>query len=348
MHVLTKTRYDAVMQLYGSLAEALPQVGEPFLKALGCRDEGMRDALLRLEEFDLSRYVKRLEQANIRFLTITDADYPALLRELPDPPVFLYAQGDLSLCACPSVALVGTREMTKYGRRVTELLTTDIAEAGMVTVSGLAHGVDTVVAEETLRVGGRHIAVLGHGLSVIYPAKNAELAKDIVAKGGLILSEFPLDYPAGQYTFPARNRLIAGLSRGTVVCEAPAKSGALITAEFALEQGREVFAVPGPITELTYEGCNRLITRGQAKLVTNAADVLEELGVVVSQKKERAFESDDPIQKAVWKALSQIPMTADDLVQELRADPPAVGVALTMMELAGAVRSVDGGKWVRS
>lgn len=348
MHVLTKTRFDAVMQLYGNLADALEQVGEPFLKALGCREEGARDALLRLEAFDAEAYVRRLRQADIRFLHIDDGDYPSLLRELPDPPVFLYARGDLSLCFRPSVALVGTRDMTKYGRHVTQLLTGDIVAAGMVTVSGLAHGVDTVVAEETLRAGGKHVAVLGHGLSVIYPAKNAELARDIVSQGGLILSEFPLDFPAGQYTFPARNRLIAGLSRGTVVCEAPAKSGALITAEFALEQNREVFAVPGPITEPTYEGCNRLIARGQAKLVTSAADVLEELGVVAPQASAREFHAEDAVQRAVWAALSQLPVSGDDLVQKLALAAPDVGAALTMMELAGAVRSVDGGKWVRA
>ena len=348
MHVLSKTRYDAVMQLYGNLADALPQVGEPFLKALGCRDEGVRDALMRLEEFDVGRYEARLHKAGIRFLCIDDSDYPLLLRQLPDPPVFLYAQGDLSLCQRPSVALVGTREMTKYGRHATQLLTGDIVAAGLVTVSGLAHGVDTVVAEETLQAGGKHIAVLGHGLGRIYPAKNAELARDIVKQGGLILSEFPLDFPAGQYTFPARNRLIAGLSRGTVVCEAPAKSGALITAEFALEQNREVFAVPGPITEPTYAGCNRLIARGQAKLVTCAADILEELGVVVPEASAKEFLSEDPVQRAVWAALSQLPLTGDDLVQKLSLQPPAVGAALTMMELSGAVRSVEGGRWVRA
>lgn len=347
MHVLTKTRHDAVLQLYGSLAEALSQVGEPFLRALGCREEGAREALLRLEAFDAAAYRARLEKGGIRFLSIADAEYPPLLRELPDPPVFLYALGDLSLCDRPAVALVGTRDMTKYGKRVAELLTADIVAAGMPTVSGLARGIDTAVAEETLRAGGRHIAVLGHGFGVLSPGKNAALAREVAGKGGLVLSEFPLDFPAGQFTFPARNRIIAGLSRGTVVCEAPAKSGALITAEFALEQGREVFAVPGPVTEPTYEGCHRLIARGQAKLVTRGADVLEELGVVASAAPARAFCGDDPVQRAVWNALSQLPLSADDLTERLRLEAPVVAAALTMMELSGDVRSAGGGGWVR-
>lgn len=347
MHVLTKTRYDAVVQLYGNLADALRHVGEPFLTALGCRDDGVRDALLRLEEFDVAHYAKRLAAAHIRFLTIADPDYPAQLRELPDPPVFLYAQGDLSLCARPSVAVVGTRDMTKYGKRAAEMFTEALCRAGLATVSGLARGVDTAVADETLRCGGAHIAVLGHGMG-LPSQRTGEIAKRVVASGGLVLSEFPLDYAAGTYTFPARNRIIAGLSQGTIVCEAPEKSGALITAEFALEQGKDVFAVPGPITEATFAGSHRLIARGHAKLVAVPEDVLEDLGVVQSMRRDRAFTGEDPVQRAVWNALSQLPMTADTLAETLALEAPAVGVALTMMELAGDVRPTGEGGWVRA
>ncbi len=346
--MLNKTRFDAVIATYGSLTDALPHVGEEFLAALGCKEESIREALMRLEGFDAQAYEERLRKGSVRFLCIADDAYPASLRNLPDPPVFLHAIGDLSLCDRPSVALVGTRQMTKYGQRVTQLLVPDLVAAGLVTVSGLAKGIDAEVARETLRDGGKHIAVLGHGLGTIYPPENRQLAKDVVGSGGLLLTEFPMDFAPSTYTFPGRNRIIAGLSRGTVVLEAPEKSGALLTAEFALEQGKDVFAVPGQITETTFGGCHRLISRGQAKLVTTAAEILEEMGLVASQTTQKEYDTEDPVERAVWKALSVLPVTVDDLMVKTAIDAPTIGAALTMMELSGAVRSVGGGQWVRA
>lgn len=347
LNVLTKTRFDAILQMFGSLKEALPQISEEFLRALGCREETVREILMRLEEFDVQQYEARLQKMNIRFLTIEDESYPAILRNLPDPPVFLYALGDLSLLGKPAIALVGTREMTKYGQRVTQLFTSDLVAAGLITVSGLARGVDSEVAKETMRSGGKHIAVLGNGFSRM-TGDAEKLSKEIVSSGGLILTEYPLDMEGTNFSFPGRNRLIAGLSKGTVVLEAPLKSGALITAEFALEQGSDVFAVPGPITEATYAGCHQIISKGQAKLVTTAADILEEMGMIVSKTPSRGFESDDPIQLAVWDALSVLPVTADQLTLQTSVDPQKISAALTMMELSGDIRNVGGGQWVRA
>lgn len=348
LNILNKTRYDAVLQIYGSLEEALSQLGEEFLRALGCKEETVRDTLMRLESFDAASYEKILQKQNVTFLSIEDDAYPAILRHLPDPPVFLYYRGDLSLCERPSIALVGTRQMTKYGQRVAQMFTSDLAAAGLVTVSGLAKGIDAEVAKETLRENGKHIAVLGHGLSMIYPSEHQKLAQDIVAKGGLLLTEYPMDFAPTNFSFPGRNRIIAGLAKATVVIEAPEKSGALLTAEFALEQGKDVFAVPGPITEKTFEGCHALIARGQAKLAAASADILEDLGIVASSKIQEEFVTEDAVQAAVWKALSSLPSTVDDLVAKTKIDPPSLGAALTMMELAGAARHLGGGQWVKA
>lgn len=348
LHLLTKTRLEAIKQTYGNLEDALAHIGEEFLRALGCKEETVRAALLRLEEFDAAAYAKRLQKSGVQFLMLGDDAYPEALTHLPDPPVFLYALGNLTLCDRPSVALVGTRDMTKYGQRVTQLIVPDLVAADLVTVSGLAKGIDGEVAKETLRSAGKHIAVLGNGLSSVYPVQHEALAREVVEKGGLLLTELPLDYGPEAHTFVGRNRIIAGLAKATIVLEAPEDSGALITAEFALEQGRDVFAVPGPITEKTFAGCHRLIATGQASLLQSAADVLTELGVASSPAPVREFASDDPIQRAVWKALSTLPATVDDIVEKVASDPSQIGVALTMMELAGAARNVGAGQWVRA
>ncbi len=345
--VLNKTRYDAILAIYGDLDQALKHMSEELLSALGCREETVRDTLMRLEELNMENYERQLTTLGIQFLTIEDSAYPSPLRNIPDPPVFLYAKGDLSIADRPSIALVGTRQMNQYGKHVTQIFTPAFVQAQLVTVSGLAEGIDTEAALETLRAGGKHIAVLGQGMMTI-PSSKKKLMEEIIQKGGLILSEFPLGQDSGRYTFPARNRIISGLSRVTVVLQAPAKSGALITADFALEQGKDVFVIPGPITDPTYEGSNQWIARGQAKLVATPNDVLQEMGVITPTATESVFTSDDPTEQSVWNQLSSVPQIADDIVLKTGLATSVVSAALTMLELKGAVRSVGAGQWVRA
>ena len=350
LNVLTKKRYDPLLEAYGSLEEALNQLNQQVLKALGCRDETVLSVLNRLSEFDPQAYEKELAKRNLSVLSIEDEAYPSLLQQIADPPIFLYYKGDLDVLDQTCLALVGTRDMTSYGKRVTEMLVPDLVRAGLVTISGLAYGIDTQVAKETLAAGGRTVAVLGHGLGSLHPRSNVKLAEDILEKGGLIVSEFPLDAPPDKYTFPARNRIIAGLSKGTVVLEAGEGSGALITADLALEYGREVFAVPGQIFDPHTAGCHSYIAQGRAKLVSSAADILEDFGVVMSPKslQSSSYVPQNDAEKAVLKALTTMPQSAGDLQERSGLQTATISSTLTMMELSGAAKNTGNGLWIKN
>jgi DNA processing protein len=335
-----------MLDVFGSFSEAKKCLGEEMLAGMGCRPETVRGVLLRAEEFDASLLLHRLEDEGIQFLTVDDEAYPSRLRNIPDPPPFLYARGDLGILDRPSLAIVGTRGMTQYGRRVVQTFVPRFIEAGLVTVSGLALGIDGEVARETLRCGGRTVAVLGGGLDVLHPPSHAPLAKEIVAGGGLILTEYPMGMEPTPYSFPGRNRIIAGLSLGTLVIEAPVKSGALITADFALEDGLDVFAVPGSVFSDESAGCNALLAKGQAALATSAEDVLRVLGIIAPASIELP-PPEDPDQAAMWNVLSSLPQPLDDLVERAKLPPDRANAALTILELGARARNVGGGQWVR-
>ncbi len=351
MNVLTFKRMQMLLEQYTNMDDALNAVTPELLVALGCRQDTVELTLNRLEEFDIGAYAGALRKKDIVFLSIDDDLYPASLRTLPDPPVFLYARGDLSVVEQPCVALVGSREMNDEGRRVVRHFVPPIVHAGCVTVSGLAYGVDAEVAQETLAAKGKTVAVLGNGLGSIYPVANAKLADSIVAGGGLVLSEFPMDMRPDKFTFPARNRIIAGLSLATVVVQAAEKSGSLITAELALEYGREVCAVPGSVFDPLFSGCHNIISSGQAKLVTDATQVLQEIGIVLSAKSTKrtsAFVADTPDEAVVFDILTTLPVVLDDLVVKAKLNAAVVSAVLTMLEIKGVARKTDGGKWVRA
>lgn len=346
--ILTKKRIDALLALYADLSLALEALDEELLRSLGCREETIFKALNRYEEFDPAWYEQELRKRGIDLLSFDDERFPQSLKEIGDPPAFLYFRGDLSILSAPCIALVGTREMTPYGRRVAELFTPAFIKAGMVTVSGLATGIDAVVAEESIRCDGRTVAVLGHGLGSMYPQSNARLAEEIVDHGGLILSEFPLDTRPDKFTFPARNRIIAGLSLGTVVLEAPVGSGALITADLALDYGRDVFVVPGQIFDPNYEGSHQFLTSGQAKLVQRPEDVLVEIGIVPPEEgSSMTFVPSTPEEETVYTMLTTMPQSMDDLVERTGLTAGLIGATLTILELQGAAKGVGEGKWVR-
>lgn len=216
----------------------------------------------------------------IKAITIKDPEYPKLLKETFNPPTNMYVRGNYKILNKPGIAIVGTRKNTAYGERATDNIAGELAKSGFVIISGLALGIDTIAHKSALKNNGVTIAVLGSSIDgqSIYPKENLKLAEEIIASGGAVISEYPSPTPPTKYTFPQRNRIVSGLSEATLVIEAPERSGALITARYALEQNREVFAVPGDIFSENSIGTNNLIKQG-AKPITSAKEIISSLGI---------------------------------------------------------------------
>lgn len=295
------------------------------------------------------RELDRLAATPYRLLTFNDPAYPALLRQVPDPPPFLYVHGDLGPCA-RTLAVVGSRSATQYGLTTARTLCRELTELGLEIVSGMARGVDTAAHLGALDGGGRTIAVLGSGLENVYPSENRALFRRI-AESGAVVSEFSLDAAPEAFHFPVRNRIISGLSLGTVVVEAASRSGSLITARLAAEQNREVFAVPGNIHSRSSVGTHNLIKQG-AKLVESVEDILEELPNLIQAKmaedtrlKSAMMAPLPPLsdmERRVLDALEPYPVHIDDLVRKLDADAGQVSGILLQLELKGLIAQSPG------
>jgi DNA processing protein len=292
--------------------------------------------------------MERIDRKGITVVAIVDSSYPQLLAQIPAPPPVLYVRGALLPEDDLAIAMVGTRRSTSYGREVAGRIASGLAEAGATIVSGLARGIDAAAHNGAVKAGGRTIAVLGSGVDIIYPSEHQQLAERIIENGALIS-----DYPPGRKpdapNFPARNRIISGLSLGVVVIEAPNRSGALITVDFAADQGREVFIVPGSVLSENSAGCHRLLRDG-ARLVTCADDVLEDLRI--GQRKEHAaVQQALPLTDAERRLLNHInadPQHIDEIVAAANL-PVAEGLALiSMLELKGIVRDAGSRHFVRS
>lgn len=305
---------------------------------------------------------ERCKQLGIQVIALHDGEYPSLLREIYDPPILLFACGKVELLGSVKVALVGSRRATAYGIAVAERLSRDLAAAGLAVVSGMAKGIDTAAHHGALEAGGATIAVFGCGVDVIYPAENRTLAATI-EKRGLLLSEFPLGSPAYPQNFPVRNRVVSGLSSGVVVIEGAQYSGSSITARLALDQNREVFAVPGNITSRMSWGPNLLIKQG-AHLVQNAQDVIECLSLGDRLRLvQSAATDDDPGARPAQLNLSALPELQEQLLKYLQVDSPMhldelLGLcldassseiisALFELELAGRIRQLPGRRYVK-
>ena len=308
---------------------------------------------------DVAEEMERADKADVSIVTLVDSGYPEILKTIPDPPPVLYVKGKLLLEDSAAVGIVGTRAATSYGLAVARQFGEGFARAGMTVVSGLAEGIDGAAHEGSLDGKGRTLAVLGHGLNHIYPPIHQHLAARIVEAGALV-SEFPMEISPWKGNFPRRNRIISGLSLGVVVVEAPVQSGALITAREALEQNREVFAVPGPVSSPMSAGAHRLIQEG-AKLVQNPADVLQELERSLKEKvgewkqaeKNPSKRSELPVLSDEESALFEaIPIAgaavADNLVEATAMAPSHVLTLLTGLELKGIIRQVAGQGYSRS
>ena len=289
---------------------------------------------------------RRLESSAAHLVKFTSPDYPKSLFEIPDPPPFLYVKGELRSREL-AIAVVGSRRATAYGLLTTTKLSGVLAGRGMCIVSGMARGVDTAAHKGALQAGGRSIGVLGCGIDQVYPPENRTLFEEMATKGCLV-SEFPLGTLPLAENFPRRNRIISGLSRGVLVVEAAEKSGSLITAQYALEHGRDVFAVPGNISFATSRGCNRLIKQG-AKLVDCVEDILEDLpgGDLVAldtplfQSPRRAFAL-SPKEAAIYELLARSPLHIDDIISQTELTAGEVSSMLLHLELKGAVTPLPG------
>ena len=301
------------------------------------------------KKIEPERVIENIEKENIKIVSIEDNIYPKLLKEIYDPPLFFYYKGEFGVEDEFSIAVVGSRKCSNYGKQVVEQIVKELALNNITIVSGLALGIDALSHQATVEAKGRTIAVLGSGLdkNSIYPFSNRNLADKIIENNGVVMSEFPLGTAPLRYNFPQRNRIISGLSLGALVIEAGEKSGSLITSRFALEQNREVFAVPGNIYSPISMGPNDLIKQG-AKLVTTALDIIETLDLtkinVHIENKKLIPESVE--EEKILKHLTKVPMHINNLIQITELDTAKISSALTIMEMKGMVKNLGNMQYV--
>jgi DNA processing protein len=291
-----------------------------------------------------------IHKNKVNVLTIEDILYPENLKAIHYPPPVLYYKGTIAESDKNSISIVGSRKATYYGKMVAEKLSKDLALAGLTIISGMARGIDTAAHKGALSVNGRTIAVLGCGLDHIYPPENRRLAQEI-QESGAIISEFPLFTLPERQNFPRRNRIISGLSLGTVIVEAAEKSGALITADFALDQGREVFAIPGNINSPLSNGSHNLIKQG-AKLVDNYQDILEEIHIVLPQKtaeKEMVKENTSLTEeeKIIYRLITKEPIQIDEIIEASKLSAGKVSEVLLSLELKDLIKEIEGKRFIK-
>ena len=339
------TRLRALLDYFGDVEQAWHAPDEELRRA--GLDRRSRENLLAVRaRRDLDRELEKIAAVGARVLTWKCPDYPRLLREIADPPPVLYVKGTIAEEDAWAVAVVGTRRASPYGREVTRRLTGTLARSGITIVSGMARGIDAEAHWAALKAGGRTIAVLGCGIDQVYPPEHRKLAQEIASHGALV-SDYPLGTPPEGSNFPPRNRIISGLSLGVLVAEAGVRSGALITADFAAEQGRDVFAVPGSILARGCAGTNALIRDG-AKIVLGPEDILEELNLtmVAEQAEARQVLPADETEAALLAHMSTEPTHVDELGRRVGLPIAQVTSTLAMMELKGLVRQVGGMNYV--
>jgi DNA processing protein len=329
-----RARMDALLARFGT-AEAVVTAASNDLRDVPGITPAAATAIRGADRNAAERLLRRTSELGGVPLAPDDPRFPRALRAIPDPPVLLFAAGRLDLAERPAVAIVGSRTHTRYGAEACRYLAGGCARAGLVVVSGMARGIDALAHGAALDAAGGTIGVLGNGLGVVYPSANRALYGRM-GKDGLLLTEFPPGERPNAGSFPRRNRLISGLSRATLVIEAREKSGALITVDTALAQGRDVLAVPGPITSPCSVGCNRLIQSG-AKLVIGLRDVLEEYGIAVDQPVMDTPTTLTDAERRIWDALADEERHVDELAEKLDLAPGPMLSLLTGLELRGLI-----------
>jgi DNA processing protein len=357
---LGPTRIAALVRHFGSARRALQASESGLLSVPGFGPQLSAAVVSSLSTIDVSAEVAKIESAGVDVFAVGGPGYPEWLASIPEVPTLLFIRGKILPTDVRAVALVGTRNPNAYGRRMAKALAEGLARAGVVIVSGLARGVDGIAHRGALDAGGRTLAVLAGGLSSVYPPEHRALAEEVVASGALV-TESPMDQEPLKGLFPARNRIISGLSRVVVIVQAPARSGALITAEHGAEHGRVVMAVPGAADDDDSAGCNALIRDG-AILCRSVEDVLEELdgvSAVAQREKEQESKATAPAETAgppagldetqwrIWDALGEGQRSIDELAQKLGLTAPILARSLMMLEMKKGVRKLPGNRYER-
>lgn len=345
---ITHKRFRDVLSVCSSVNDIRNAPTQTY-KALGWNDELQSEFRSWLEKTNEEKMETILAQEHIETITQDDPRYPKLLLDVYDPPYCLFVRGTLQQDT-NMIAVVGTRKYSPYGKQVTEMIVSELAKQGLTIVSGLALGIDGIAHETTLRAGGNTIAVLGGGVNTqhIAPREHINMAERIISTGGAILSEYPPGAIPNKYTFPRRNRIIAGMTRGVLVTEAGEDSGSLITAKYALDNNRDVFAIPHPITTEHGRGPNELIKAG-AFCVTSAEDIFTRLSIV-KRNTESPITPPSllPNEEVLYKLLSREPVLIDMLIKSSALPQTTVMSTLTLMEMKGVIKNVGGMRYVRS
>jgi len=341
-------KFKKIKKHFPNMAAAFKAPLTEYLRA-GIDEKTAEEFTIFKHQVEPDKLLENLKKEKIKILTIDDAAYPKLLKQIYDHPLLIYYRGDLEAFSEFALAVVGTRKFTAYGQQVTEKMVKELVANNLTIVSGLALGIDTLAHLAAVEAGGRTIAVLGSGLDQqsIFPSQNRYLADKIEARGGLILTEYALGTPPLGHHFPQRNRLISGLSLGTLVIEAGEKSGAVITAMHALEQNRDIFAIPGNIYSPYSQGTNSLIKMG-AKLIASAKDIIESLDLAdaVSYLENKKIIPESAEEKLILAKLNYEPVHIDQLVHLTKLDTSVINSTLTIMEMKGIIKNLGNMQYV--
>ena len=293
---------------------------------------------LRPVETIISNYNK----LNVYIMTYYSDKYPEVLREIDTPPIILYCKGNLKLLTSPMIGVVGTRRATRYGKDITHDIVRDIASSGITVVSGLADGIDTVAHTATLEAKGHTIAVLAGGFNYIYPSVNKPLSDKILANNGLLMTECRMNEKPQSFNFPIRNRIIAGLSKAVIIAEATEKSGSMHTKNYALDYGREVFAIPGRVTDIYSNGCNKLIKSGQATMLLSSKDVIDFYGAELECKKESKVLQLTLDESIIYELLKNQEMHYNEILKSTGLEPRKLNTILMRLEINSVIKKLPG------
>ncbi len=335
--------------------EEIFNLGKRKLRTVEGIGEASALSLLAFDDWEkVDAIIAETEKRGARIITMADAEYPPMLKQIYDPPVLLWVKGNPEALSLPGVAVVGTRNTSAYGRNMAKKFTGELADQGLCIFSGLAYGIDAIAHKTALEHNVPTVAVLGSGIDNLYPQKHAGLANQMIESGGAVITEFPLGTNPDAVNFPVRNRIVSGMSLGVLVVESGIKGGSMITADLGLDQNREVFAIPHPLGNPSGTGCNYLIKRGAAKLVQTVDDILEELPVEHSVSKEKAERIQEQ-QKPAWRELDLDEISAkiceilekqayqvDDLSEQVGINTSQLLVALLQLEMEGVVKQRAG------
>ena len=347
---LTPKRTQTLFRRFKSFEEIWNSPASAFANLFGSRVIGEAIASGRSESA-VDEELAKAEDKAVHIVTLVDESYPQMLREIDDPPMVLYVRGEQAIDSSRAIAIVGTRRGTRYGKMIAGRFASQLALKGFIVVSGLAAGIDAAAHQGTLDVGGFTVAVMGCGIDYPYPKTNQPIYERIV-ETGVVMSEYPMGSRPAKWTFPQRNRILSGLSRGVLVIQAPERSGSLITARCALEQGRDVFAVPGNINSLTSAGSNRLLKQG-AKLVDSVADIFDEYPDLQVKRDELSADELDAglklgeAEAAVYALISLEPGHMDDIIARADLSPTEASHILLLLQLENLIEEAEGGRYIR-